>query len=282
MLSERWQTLTGGGAHGGQTDGPRAALLSGLATLRFRGADALTFLQGYLTCDVERLTAAEPQPAALTNLQGRVVASGWCRAPDRDTLDWLVHAGIAPTVEEFMARYLAFSRTTLGPLSDDHLEIGLIDSDGRVSAIAVTDEGELTALLDRHAVTSAAAWHAACVAARFALVDQESSGRFLPQMLALVEAGAVNFDKGCYLGQEVVARAQHRGEVKRRLTLLEGPGATAPPGTPVQDGDGREQGVIIAAAPSAGSGPSCCLAVLRTPTAAGYSAGGAALAPVQS
>ena len=281
MLSERWQTLTEETGRVDRPDAPRATLLSGLATLRFAGADALTFLQGYLTCDVEKLTDAGPQPAALTNLQGRVVASGWCRAPDRETLDWLVHASVAELVADFMARYLAFSRTTLSRLADDHLEIGLIDEQ-TVSAIAVTDDGELKTLLDRHSVTSEAAWNAACVTGRFALIDSESSGRFLPQMLGLVDAGAVNFDKGCYLGQEVVARAQHRGEVKRRLTLLEGPGAGKPPGTPVQDSDGREQGVIIASAPSAESGPSRALAVLRTPADAEYVAGGAALTPVQS
>ena len=117
MLSERWQTLTDGAARQDRPDAPRMALLGGLVTLRFSGADALTFLQGYLTCDVERLTDAEPQPTALTNLQGRVVASGWCRSPDRETLDWLVHGSVAQTVMEFMARYLAFSRTTLTQLS---------------------------------------------------------------------------------------------------------------------------------------------------------------------
>ena len=52
--------------------------------------------------------------------------------------------------------------------------------------------------------------------------------QFLPQMLGLDTAGAVDFDKGCYLGQEIVARAQHRGEVKRRLVTFtfEGPPPT--------------------------------------------------------
>ena len=150
-----------------------------------------------------------------------------------------------------------------------------------MSAIAITEEAELKTLIDGHRITSEAAWNAACLAGRFALVDLESSGRFLPQMLGLVEAGAVDFHKGCYLGQEVVARAQHRGEVKRRLTLLEGAGADQPPGTPVQDGDGREQGVIIASALPEDGVPPRALAVLRTPAAAEYAAGGVTLTPVQ-
>ena len=85
MLADRWQTLAGETQEGNRQADGLAALLTSLSTLRFQGADAYQFLQGYLTCDVERLADGEPHLAALTNLQGRVVANGWCHSRDRET-----------------------------------------------------------------------------------------------------------------------------------------------------------------------------------------------------
>ena len=79
-------------------------------------------------------------------------------------------------------------------------------------------------------------------------LEAATSGTFLPQMLALDELGAVSFTKGCYLGQEVVARAQHRGKVKRRLTHLEWSGAPPSVGEEIRDGSGRGLGIVVAAA----------------------------------
>jgi len=62
--------------------------------------------------------------------------------------------------------------------------------------------------------------NAALINAGLALVNSDSSEQYLPQMLGLASSGAINFDKGCYLGQEIVARAQHRGAVKRQLVRL--------------------------------------------------------------
>lgn len=75
--------------------------------------------------------------------------------------------------------------------------------------------------------------------------------RYVPQMLNLDRLDAIAFDKGCYPGQEVVARLHHLGSVKRRLQrfVAAAPGATAPPpGVPVVEGDGREVGDVVRAA----------------------------------
>ena len=64
---------------------------------------------------------------------------------------------------------------------------------------------------------------AVLIAQAFAFVSAQVSEKYLPQMLGLDRAGAVDFDKGCYLGQEIVARAQFRGEVKRHLVQFAAP-----------------------------------------------------------
>jgi len=267
VLQDSWQNMSRSG-----TAADRAvALLPELRVLRFSGSDALSFLQGYLTVDTDDLPAGTVRLAALTNLQGRVVADGWCATPAADVLDWTVHGSLADPVTGFLHRYLAFSRTTLTVRTDDHLVVGLLEPGATPSVRVVDDEAHLSSLLESHAAVSADHWLAACVDARIALVSQPTSEAFLPQMLGLVEAGAVDFDKGCYLGQEVVARAQHRGEVKRGLVRLMGPVPPLAAGDALSDADGRTAGTVISAAAD-GAGQRC-LAVVRLPAAEAYRAG---------
>ena len=86
----------------------------------------------------------------------------------------------------------------------------------------------------------------ALIAAPYAWVSAATSDMFLPQMLGLEQAGAIDFHKGCYLGQEVVARAQFRGAVKRKLVTTQWQGSPPEAGAKVAD-----QGVVIAVATSA-------------------------------
>jgi len=273
VLQDSWQKLS----RSGTATGPAVALLPELKVLRFQGSDVLSFLQGYLTVDTDNLPAGTSRLAALTNLQGRVVADGWCTTPAADVLEWTVHGSLADPVAGFLHRYLAFSRTSVEVRADDHLVVGVLEPDMRPNVRTLDDEADLSTLLDSHAAVSAARWQAGCVDARIALVSQPTSEAFLPQMLGLVEAGAVDFDKGCYLGQEVVARAQHRGEVKRGLVRLQGPVPPLAAGDSLSDADDRTAGTVISAAAD-GAGQRC-LAVVRLPAVAAYRAGDRTLTP---
>ena len=223
MLTERWQKLAEASASSAQDDArPAAALIAALRPLCFEGPDALNFLQGYLTIDLELLTDGESRLAALTNLKGRVVATGWCQARGSDRIDWLIHADLTAPVSEFMTRYLAFSKTELVEPEAGCIAVGIIDAHGTPSARLVCTDVELDTLTANHRLVDAASWTTACIKQGTVLIGPETTEAHLPQMIGLVEAGAVDFDKGCYLGQEVVARAQHRGEVKRKLERLTG------------------------------------------------------------
>lgn len=277
MLREHWQTSA-------PVPSPDAvgtsaiALVTDLSVLTFAGQDVTAFLQGYLTSDLGDLADGDYHLAALTNIQGRVVANGWCHQRDSSTLDWIVHATLADRVAAFMKPYLAFSRTTLEARADDHLVIGLTGA--RPAPIVVEDAGTLDALLGAHPVVEETRWRKSCIEARIALVTEPVSERFLPQMLGLVEAGAVAFDKGCYLGQEVVARAQHRGEVKRKLHRFRSTERSS--GTPLAAGDvlhdesGRESGMVIVAEPG-GADSLECLGVVREAADQRYTSSGVTL-----
>ena len=179
---------------------------SRLGMIRFDGADVQPFLQGYLTADTTKLNE-QWQLTALCDIKGRVIASGWASL-QQEGVWWVLHTDMVAPVLEFLAPYLRFSRTRA-----EQVEAPVVFElqpalrfDAADGPAEDGDEALLSHLFEH----------------RIVLVDSTTTGGFLPQMIGLVDAGAVSFDKGCYLGQEVVARAQHRGEVKRRLAVAEG------------------------------------------------------------
>lgn len=273
MIHAQWQqylqSLTAG-AEDGAVSG--VAHVPELAAVSFRGRDARNFLQGYLTCDTADLRADALLPTALCNLKGRVVMNGWCTAENEHDVLLVLHASLVDSVAQFLEPYLRFSRHTA--LADIRAEVLLLasldlevegglalDPRRRLFPISALPEGR--ALWEHHPHVSPQAWLAALTADGIPLVSAAVSGTFLPQMLNLDTLGAIDFDKGCYLGQEVVARAQHRGQVKRRLIPLLWQGPAAPePGSEITDADGKTHGVVLQSAVTvAGSGP--LLAVLH-------------------
>jgi folate-binding protein YgfZ len=126
------------------------------------------------------------------------------------------------------------------------------------------------------------AWRRADVLAGLPQIYPETAGRFVPQMLNLHWLDGIDFHKGCYPGQEVVARLQYRGRLTRRLFRGVLDAADTPaPGAPVTDAEGSVQGEVVDAAP--GPEGQDLLAVLRiaqrrcAPTEEGAEADGGAL-----
>jgi len=264
LLIDHWQRS----ARSGETRGASAAVLPDMCVLTFNGPDVIGFLQGYLTIDLERLEEGSCRLAALTNIKGRVVANGWCCLRDSETVSWVIHASLGERVLEFLKPYLAFARTEAGLKVDDHVVIGMTGTDAVPPTVRViSDQASLDQFLSEHHPVEEWIWQAACIDTRTVLVTAATAEQFLPQMIGLVDAGAVNFDKGCYLGQEVVARAQHRGRVKRELVPLEtsDDAEAAQPGSRLTDDSGRESGVIVASVHEPAGDRRKCLAVVRSP-----------------
>jgi tRNA-modifying protein YgfZ len=270
MIHQNWQTFLIGTDHRdpGGDEAPTLAYLPCLGVVRFDGIDARRFLQGYLTCDVDRVRTGALTPTALCNLKGRVVASGWATATTAGAIRLILHRSLTATLTGFLERYLAFSKTrqvdesdavlVLGGsrLPDDANPLGL---DHGLSLVICDDLDSAKALWLRMSHDDESRWLAGLTRAGIPLLTLPVSERFLPQMLNLDQLGAVDFAKGCYLGQEVVARAQHRGAVKRSLRVLGWAGARPPAaGAELRDPQGRAVGSVVfaAAADSAeGGGP---------------------------
>ena len=248
---------------------PRA--VRNLAQLDFAGPDAAAFLQGYLTADLDalrapdvdgqvaypttvgervsvldrtrrvRLDRLEPQralPMALCNLKGRVVANGWV-AGEASHVRLLVHPSVTGHLTRELGKYLPFAKakleetaTGLGLFPDASPGATELAAVGYYATVRDTDENH-------------AEFAGACADAGFVLVTEAIAERFLPQMIGLTDIGAVNFAKGCYLGQEVVARAEHRGRVKQQMRRYRFDAAPPPVGSDVVDGS-RKLGTVVA------------------------------------
>lgn len=272
MIHEQWQQhLTAAPAVDGAADAG-IAYLPELAVVRFEGSNARSFLQGYLTIDTVELRPQVLLPVALCNLKGRVVMNGWCAGGNDEDVLVVLHESLVDTLAGFLQRYLMFSRnTSLVDLRHQVLVLGGLDLSGEPGGLVIDPRRRLfladaladaASLWSQHPHLSSQAWLAALTADDVPLLSAPVSETFLPQMLGLDALGAIDFEKGCYLGQEVVARAQHRGQVKRHLTRLSWRG-TAPPGAgaEITDDAGKAQGVVVQS--TSGDASGLLLAVLR-------------------
>jgi tRNA-modifying protein YgfZ len=205
------------------------------------GRDAANFLQGQLTLDIAALGEGEVALAALLTPQGRAIATPWlARAGGSCRL--VLPSALAPTVRERLQRFVLRAKTTLAV---QDLDAPL----ARAVAALVGDHGtgELPGL------TADERWALALVRAGVPEIGVEASEEWIPQMLNLDLLGAVSFEKGCYTGQEIVARTQHLGRIKRRMLRFAADASRLPPPRSALYCDGQKSGEVVLAAP-AGSG----------------------------
>ncbi len=259
---EKWHEVADTGSQSALELEPGLSWAADLAVLEFDGLEAAKFLQGYLTCDTEALATDRWQPTALCNLKGRVVANGWVTTDAQGSLWLLVHQSLAEHCLAFLHKYLVFAKAQGHNRSAERVVImGVTQAvpaalTARTFALPQSEAWLGLATLDQSIelwqqaplLTPNSQFNRALLGAGLALVTNHSSEQYLPQMLGLADSGAIDFDKGCYLGQEIVARAQHRGSVKRQLARLEWyPGSKAQQSLDAADlsNDSRSVGKII-------------------------------------
>ena len=264
------------------------------------GADAAAFLQSQLSNDVALLDRPRAQLSTYCTAQGRMLAVLllW---RDEDTFLLQLPKALADGVRSRLQKYILRARVVLQEVSHRYASIGL----GGVGAEAVVDESlgvvpvERMALVHTDTATcirltdtlfqiTVQAQHAAqlwdqlsvraqpvgtegwswrLIQAGIPTITAATQEHFVPQMANLEQLGAISFQKGCYPGQEIVARAQYRGEVKRRLYQLHAAADAATPGQEVFRADGGACGTVVNAAPAPEGGLDL-LAVVLTSAAA--------------
>ena len=250
--------------------------LDSLGVLRVRGADAVSFLQGQVSNDVTRLAADRSLLAGYHNAQGRVIALLRLLqlAPD-DVLAILPRELVAGVLQR-LGKFVLRAKVKLTDESPQWTITGLIGSPAAplpaahlpatVNGVTRIDASLALRVAQQPArwlllspagqpltvggcsAAGVALWQRLAIAAGEPQVYAATSEAFVAQMLNLDALGAIAFDKGCYIGQEIIARAHYRGKVKRRLQrfLVAAPAQLAP-GDDGELGDGRSFKVVDAA-----------------------------------
>jgi folate-binding protein YgfZ len=259
------------------------ALTSGKwGSIRVTGADRVAFLQGQLTQDIAKLTTDKALLAGWCSPKGRLLCLAWLC--DWQESIWLVMP--AELIDQVTRRLKMFVLRAAVEITPDALPVSPItrsnapfkanfDSNNNLVNYCLYDDKyaaifpglmpEMALLIGAADTADAAinetAWRTAAIASGLPSVSQATSEEFVPQMLNLDLLDGISFTKGCYVGQEIAARTQNLGRIKRRMYGFSYSGPlTVAPGQPVVV-DGKTVGQVVDATSSADS--TRLLAVIR-------------------
>lgn len=258
--------------------------------IRASGDDAAHFLHNLLTNDIEHLAETGARHAGLCTPKGRLIASFliW-----REGGDYLLQlsADILPGILKKLSMYVLRSKVKLTDVTAERALVGVVGAPvGPAEAMTTAPyEGGTAIRLDASRCVLAVPreraaalkglgaqgeltdWHLAEIAAGIPRIVAATQEAFVPQMVNYEHdaVGGVSFQKGCYPGQEIVARTQYLGKIKRRMyrcRLAE----TVAPGTDVFTPENGDQhcGAVVLSAPAEG-GCECLLVVQSSGAEAG-------------
>jgi len=260
-----------------------AARLTHLGLIRARGPDAASFLHSQLTNDVAQLGPADARLAGYCSAKGRLLASFTVWKTPADEILLACSADVLPAALKRLSMFMLRAKCKLDDASSELALYGLAGDAavrwlggaapaqawhkrdvGRAQVLRLADAQGLARYLwaapvDEPApalpTLSLASWLWLDVHSGVPLIVGATSEQFVPQMVNFELVGGVNFQKGCYPGQEVVARSQYRGTTKRRSFLFASD-APALPGQEVFAGDDAAQpaGMVVNAASLVGRG----------------------------
>src|SRR5262245_213605 len=228
------------------------ARLNRYGLLSVQGADAREFLHAQLTNDIRNLP---PERAAL---------AGWCSAKGRLLATFLVIPApqgyylqlardLSAAVAKRLSMFVLRSKVKIADESDAWAQYGVWNPQQKIDRISwqgdraaiPVDESRFLQLEPAGSASLACdgdeeKWYLEEIRAGRPLITAATQDQFVPQMVNLETLGAVDFQKGCYPGQEIVARAQYRGQVKRRMVRL-----PAPQGARLQPGQEFNGGTVV-------------------------------------
>jgi folate-binding protein YgfZ len=238
--------------------------LANLGLLRFRGADAAAFLQGQVSNDTGTLAQGSTVRCAYSTPQGRVIAV-LTLIPHSSGILALLPLELADSTAQRLAKFILRSKVRIEDVSAEFSVAGqrgparIIAAGLAVPAAAggyvesreigvarvagddsrfwiVGPTGGLSGLLATAGDVPGDpgnAWRLADIRAGLPQVYRANSEEFVAQMLNLDLVAGISFTKGCYTGQEIVARTQHLGRIKRRMFRVSISAGAAAPGDPV-------------------------------------------------
>lgn len=265
-------------------------------TLALSGEDAALFLHNQITNDVEHMTPADARLAAYCSPKGRMLAS-FLLVKTADTLLLQLPAQILPAIQKRLQMFVMRSKVKLADVSADWRSIGLFgpavaevfaqlpkqpyavihdpcgllvrlsDADDMPRYLCIAHADQLEALLHRLRLhlqeLPATVWRLSELRAGVPQITQATQEQFVPQMINFELLGGVNFKKGCYPGQEIVARSQYLGKLKRRMLLARVAGSPVPATEVFSSLDPEQPCGMIVNAEAESAATSLCLVALK-------------------
>lgn len=229
--------------------------LKSQALLGVEGPDANKFLQGQLTCDLRELAPNHSLQGAQCSLKGRMMNTFRLLQDREDRVILRTFAELTSATQAALGKYIVFSKAEINNLSDAYTLVGLVGPEAEAllsTHLGAAPEAEGNWLernghliiklaeqryecwLNQNTASAVLAeWAAMCqtgdenlwtlldIRAGWAQVRPQTQELFTPQAVNYPLVGAVSFRKGCYTGQEVVARLHYKGKLKRRMYRVE-------------------------------------------------------------
>lgn len=265
------------------------------------GPDSKKFLQGQVSCNMDLLSHDKSLSGVLCNLKGRVIAD--FRAIQAGDSVWLqTETGMGQRLIDVLAKYVVFSKAEVSLISMSGKVIGLFGEEAnelfigllgdlpldtnaatcredcivirlpsaltRYQIISLNEKGDALSanVLEQADPATEAEWEMLDIEMGIVHIHQQDSEQFTPQLLNYDISGVIDFKKGCYTGQEIVARMFYRSTAKKRLSLLSSPiKASATDTITYSESDTEKTAGILRLANSSGtSEESLILAILGT------------------
>jgi hypothetical protein len=248
----------------------------------------LTFLQGQISNDTQRLSENKPLFAAYSSAQGRVLALIYL-LPHSSGVAAILPREILISTMERMRKFVLRAKVRIEDAGDSLVVAGRLDvgpaategyaeRDGIGMASVGHDSSRQWVIAPASAIDDAAAagpargaetaWRLADIRAGLPQIYSATSETFVAQMLNLDLLDGISFTKGCYTGQEIIARTQHLGRIKRRLHRLQLPQGRWSIGQAIRLNDGR-QGKLVEVIESQGRIEALAVLTLEGIAAAG-------------
>lgn len=277
-----------------QSDQPHIYPISDLGVLAVSGKDAAKLLQGQATCNVFEVTETQARIGAFCNPKGRAIAT-FLLAKQGDDYLLVLPLELLEPVKTRLQKYVLRSDVKFTDRSDqlcligvsgaeaaseplfaarrEHDTVSIAMSSTQARHLLIAEAEQATALWsDRvarqgYGPGSSEDWRYLDLIAGIPWLTQATSEEYIPQMLNLDKLGGISFTKGCYTGQEIVARTHYLGKAKREMFLAEADTATVPePNAPVIDNNGEAETIVGKVLSAFGRRHKCTLLiVLQTP-----------------
>ena len=223
-----------------------------LGILKITGADAAQFLQGQLTCNTNELTKSNSFFAAFCNAKGRTIST-LLILKNTDSFLLIIPNELIDVVSKKLQMYILRSDVQIQNATNELCLLGITSTSNDLSIdlpdtdFTVNNSAEITIKLPsnncRYLIISSAkqainlwtqltqdkninianstSWNYQDISAGIAWLTLATSEEYIPQMLNIDKLGGISFNKGCYTGQEIIARTHYLGKAKRELFLAE-------------------------------------------------------------